>query len=149
MSDVTRRRIAALLLIGGIVVGALAIADVGPFEDPPTEEERVQEAVEDFFAAAAAGDRDAFCGALTRDARRSLGVNTAQQLRLDEPPACAHVLTLLRPVFEGSAVQVNSVSVSGLRARVEARLKLKGTAAEPRTILLDREDDEWLVADPG
>ena len=65
MSDVVRRRIAALLLIAGIAVAVLAIADVGPFDDPPTEEERVQETVEDFFGAAANGDSKTFCGLLT------------------------------------------------------------------------------------
>jgi hypothetical protein len=45
MSDVVRRWIAAGLLIAGIAVAALAITDTGPFEDPPTEEERVEAAV--------------------------------------------------------------------------------------------------------
>jgi hypothetical protein len=149
MSDVARRRIAALLLIAGIAVGALAIADVGPFEDPPTEEQRVRDAAEEFFAAAAAGDRKGFCGGLTPDARQTLAVRTAQQFRLDEPPSCPEVLALLKLVFNDSALDVNSVSVSGPRARVEARLKLKGAGADPRTILLDEVNGEWLVADPG
>jgi hypothetical protein len=39
MSDVVRRRIAAVLLVAVIAVAALAITDT--LEDPPTEEERV------------------------------------------------------------------------------------------------------------
>jgi hypothetical protein len=148
MSDITRRRLAALLLIAAIAVGALAIADVGPFEDPPTEEERVQEVVEHFFAAASTGDAKGFCRALTPDARRDLEVNTAQQLRLDEAPSCVDVLTLLRTIFEGSTARINDVSVSGPQARVEVQLKLKGAGAEPRTVLLVEEDDEWRVSDP-
>lgn len=148
MSDVLRRRIAALLLIAGLAVGALAIADVGPFEDPPTEEERVEAVVADFFARAAAGDGEGFCALMTRDARRALEVNTAQQLRLDEAPSCAAVLTLLRTVFEDSSAEINQVSVSGPQARAEVQLKLKGAGAEPRTILLSEEKGEWLVSDP-
>ena len=148
MSDVARRRIAALLLVAGVVVGALAIADVGPFEDPPTVEERVQAVVEDFFTAAADGEAKGFCRMLTSDARRDLEVNTAQQLRLEAAPRCVEVLKLLRTVFEGSSARINEVSVSGPQARVEVQLKLKGAGAEPRTVLLVEEDGEWLVSDP-
>ena len=93
MSDVVRRRVAAALLIAGIAVAALAITDAGPFEDPPTEEERVEATVNEFF--------------------------------------------------------VRFVSVSGHQARVEARYKLAGAGAEPRTVLLLSEEGEWRVSDPG
>ena len=71
MSDILRRRIAALLLVAGIAVAVLAIEDVGPFSDPETEEERVQATVEEFFAAAAEGEskHSAPCSPPTR-ARR-------------------------------------------------------------------------------
>ena len=55
----------------------------------------------------------------------------------------------LKPVFEGSSIDVRFVSVSGHQARVEARYKLKGAAAQPRTILLRTEDGEWRVSEPG
>jgi hypothetical protein len=61
VSPTVRRWIAFVLLLAGIAVAAVAIADVGPFEDPVTEEERAQQAVQDFFAAAARGDGKAFC----------------------------------------------------------------------------------------
>lgn len=149
MSDVLRRRIAALLLVAGIAVAALAVADVGPFEDPVTEEERVSAAVERFFGAAAAGDVATFCGMLTRDARKTLQVNTAQQLQTDDPPSCEELLTVLGPVFEGSTIDVSLVSISGTKARVEASYNLKNAPAQPRTVLLSEEDGEWRVSDPG
>ena len=149
MSDVVRRRIAALLLVAGIAVGALAIADVGPFEDPVTQEERVTTAVEAFFGAAAGGDVKTFCSMLTREARQTLQINTAQQLQTDDPPNCEELFTVLKPVFEDSAIVVSSVSISGTKARVEASLKLKSAPAQPRTVLLNEEDGEWLVSDPG
>ncbi len=150
MSDVLRRRIAALLLLAGIALGALAIADLGPFEDPVTQEERVESAVEDFFAAAAAGESETFCELLTRDARRSLQVNTAQQLRSNERLSCDEVFAVLHPIlFRGSQVDIRLVSVSGLRARVETRLKTKGSPAQPRTVLLTEENGEWHLADLG
>ena len=36
MSDATRRRVAAILLVVVVALVALAVADVGPFSDPPT-----------------------------------------------------------------------------------------------------------------
>ncbi len=149
MSDVLRRRIAALLLVVGIAVAVLAIKDVGPFSDPPTQEETVRGVVEDFFAAAAAGDSKTFCRLLTEDAREELEVNTAQRLQSDEALTCTQILDVLAPAFEDSQVDVRFVSISGIRARVEARYKLADSPAQPRTILLVLEDDEWHVSDPG
>ena len=121
MSDVVRRRIAALLLVAGAVVVALAIADVGPFEDPVTEEERVTEAVEEFFAAESGGDGEAFCETLTRDLRKELGVTLAQQLRPTSRSTARKRSRCSSLVFKGSSTEVRSVSVSGPRARVETR----------------------------
>ena len=149
MSDVWRRRIAALLLIAGIVVAVLAIKDVGPFSDPPTQEEVAQGVVEDFFNAAAKGDSKTFCNLLTDDARKTLEVNTAQRLQSNEAPSCTQILDVLAPAFKDSSIDVRLVSISGTRARVEARYKLAQAPAQPRTILLELEDGEWHVSDPG
>jgi hypothetical protein len=149
MSDTLRRRIAALLLLAGIAVAVLAIEDVGPFEDPVTEEERVTDAVEAFFAAASDGDSKRFCESLTADAREQLEVSTAQRLQTDEPPKCIQILDILAPVFKGSSYTVNYVSVSGNRARTEGRFKVPDAPAQPRTVLLTLEEDEWHVSDPG
>jgi hypothetical protein len=149
MSDVLRRRIAAVLLVVGIAVAVLAIKDVGPFSDPPTQEEAVRGVVEDFFAAAAAGDSKTFCRLLTDDAREELEVNTAQRLQSDEALTCTQILDVLAPAFEDSTVDVRFVNISGTRARVEARYKLADSPAQPRTILLELQDGEWHVSDPG
>ncbi len=149
MSDAVRRRIATGLLVLGIAIGALAIADLGPFEDPPTEEERVAGVVDRFFGAASDGDSATFCGLLTTDAREALQVETAQRLHSDEVPKCERILDALGAVFAGSEVSVHYVSVSGNRARVEARYRLRGSGAEPRTVLLLEEGGEWRISDPG
>ncbi|MGH7605760.1 MAG: hypothetical protein ACREME_00345 [Gemmatimonadales bacterium] len=149
LSEIARRRIAALLLVAGIAVAVLALADVGPFEDPQTEEEKVQEAVEDFFAAAAAGESRSFCGLLTEQARNTLWVNTARQIQADELPGCREILEALKQAFAGSEVTVRHVSVSGVQARVEARYKAADSGAQPRTVLLLQEQGEWRISDPG
>jgi hypothetical protein len=149
MSDTLRRRLAALLLVIGIAVAVLAIKDVGPFSDPPTEEETVRGVVEDFFNAAAKGDSKTFCKLLTEDARTTLEVNTAQRLESDEPLSCTQILDVLAPAFEDSVIDARFVNISGTRARVEARYKLADSPAQPRTILLELQDGEWHVSDPG
>lgn len=149
LSDVTRRRIAALLLVVGTVVAALAIADVGPFDDPPTEEEKVQATVEDFFAAAASGDSRGFCGLLTEQARDTLRTNTARQIQAEEIPSCREILEALKGAFAGSEITIRHVSVSGHQARVEARYNPAEGAARPRTVLLLEEKGEWRISDPG
>jgi hypothetical protein len=149
MSDTVRRRIAALLLVVGIAVAVLAIEDVGPFEDPVTEEERATTAVANFFAAASDGDSKRFCALLTADAREQLRLSTAQRLQTDDVPECTKILDVLAPVFAGSEFTLNYVSVSGNRARAEGRFKVADAPAQPRTVLLLLEDGEWHVSDPG
>ncbi len=149
MSDVTRRRIAVLLLVAGIAVGALAIADVGPFDDPPTEEERAQAAVEEFFRAAAQGNSKKYCALLTDEARQELRVSAAQRLQINELPKCEEILDLLADAFKDSELTVRRVNVSGNRARVEGRYRVSGQGAQPRTVLMVQVDGVWRVSDPG
>jgi hypothetical protein len=149
LSDVTRRRIAALLLVVGTVLVVMALADLGPFDDPATEEERAQEAVEEFFGAAASGDSREFCALLTEQARTDLRTNTARQIQAEEIPSCREILDALEGAFAGSEITVRQVSVSGHQARVEARYNPAEGGARPRTILLLQERGEWRISDPG
>lgn len=147
----TRRRIAASLLVIGVVVAVLAIADLGPFADPPTQEERAQETVEEFFAAGAEGDFETFCGLLTRPARESIEVRAGALAAEQDLEGCTEILTaLVGEQLEGSELTVVLTSVSGDRARVETELKVKGEAGrEQRSVLLQLADGEWRIYDPG
>ena len=147
----TRRRIAASLLVIGAVVAVLAIADLGPFADPPTQEERAQETVEEFFAAGAEGDFETFCRLLTRAARESIEVRAGALAAEQDLEGCTEILTaLVGEQLEGSELTVVLTSVSGDRARVETELKVKGEAGrEQRSVLLQLADGEWRIYDPG
>jgi hypothetical protein len=152
LSDVTRRRIAAVLLAVCVAVAALAITDTGPFSDPPTEEERVADAVDALFGAAADGDFAAYCDALTPRARDVIRANAARLVEAGDVLKCEDILGVAgKKAFAGVDVRIRDVSVSGNRARVEANLKRPETSGiEPRTILLERsEAGEWKVSDPG
>lgn len=152
LSDVTRRRIAAVLLIVVIAVAALAITDTGPFDDPPTEEERVVEVVESLYGAAAEGDFAGYCDRLTPRARDVIRANAARLVEAGDVLRCEDILDVAgKDAFAGIDIRIRDVSVSGNRARVEANLKRPKTPGiEPRTILLERgEAGEWKVSDPG
>jgi hypothetical protein len=150
MSDTARRRIAFLLLAAGAVVAALAIADLGPFREPPTAEDHAAAAVEDFFGAAAEGDFRTFCALLTPDARATLRRNIARLAGDDEDRACRRTLELaVGDALTGSRYAIREVSVSGPRARVEARFRAPEGDPELRTVYLNEIDGEWLVDDPG
>ena len=151
LTDIARRRIAAGLLIAGIAVAVLAIGDAGPFEDPPTPEDRVQETVEDFYAAAAAGDFETYCTLLTPGARDRVRANAARLLEEAGRLSCGEILSVAKESFAGVSAKIREVSVSGIRARVEANVKTPGTpGVESRTMFLDQEQSgDWRVSDPG
>ncbi|HSI80326.1 MAG TPA: hypothetical protein VK919_06700 [Solirubrobacterales bacterium] len=149
MSEIAHRRIAALVLLAAIVVGVLAVAGGGPFEDdPPTESDRVAATVERLYGSAAAGDFETFCSLLTDRARATLRRNAAE-ITGDEV-GCARALELtIGAGLDDSSVTVEDASVSGPRARVTARFRAPEARPELRTVYLEEIDGQWLVTDPG
>ncbi|MDQ3759405.1 MAG: hypothetical protein M3331_05645, partial [Actinomycetota bacterium] len=133
-------------------VAVLAITDTAIFEDPPTEEERVADAVTGFFAAAADEDFERDCELLTKEAQGEVRISAARVIEdSDERIKCPEILELVfRDSFAEVVVRVRSVSISGNRARVEAALKPKGESSQFRTILLElSEEGDWLLSDFG
>jgi hypothetical protein len=147
----TRRRIAATLLIVGVVIAGLAIADVGPFSDPPTEEEQAADTVEEFFGSAAEGDFKTFCGLLTPPARSLIEQRAGQLAQEEGLEGCTEILRALAGKELGeNQLTITESSVSGDRARVETELKLAGKkGTEQRSVLLQLYKGEWLIYDPG
>ena len=151
LDEHTRRRVAAVLLAIGAVVAALAIADIGPFEDPPTAEELASDTVREFFAAAEDGDFDTFCDLLTKPARQAIEVRAGAIAAEEGLEGCAEILEALAgKQFQDSELTITLANVEGNRARVETELKLKGEPGrEQRSVLLEQSDGEWLIYDPG
>jgi hypothetical protein len=151
LDEHTRRRVAAVLLVIGVVVAALAIADLGPFSNPPTEEELAEGTVEEFFAAAADGDFETFCELLTKPARQGIEVRAGAIAAEEGLNGCAEVLTtLVGKQLADSQVTITFSNVSGDRARVETEIKIQGEAGrEQRSVLLELTGGEWLIYDPG
>lgn len=151
LSDIARRRIAAALLVVGIALAVLAITDTWPFDDPPTEEERAEAAVEDFYAAAAAGDFATYCELLTPGARDRVRVNAARLLEEAGQLKCEEILDVAKEEFAGLSVKIRDVSVIGTQARVEADVKLPDTpGVASRTMFLEKDNTgAWRISDPG
>lgn len=153
LSDVARRRIAALLLIAGIALAVLAITDTGPFDDPPTPEQEAKAAAETFYAAASDGDFKTYCSVLTTRARDLIQAKAA---RLEAAAGtdlggCAKIVALAADAFKDSELKVRQVSVSGNRARIEANYRQADRSGlQAKTIYLELDDKgNWRISDPG
>jgi hypothetical protein len=152
-SETVRRRIAAAILVVGIVLAVLAITDTAFFDDPPTESEKVSSTVTGFFDAAAEGEFADACDHLTRQAQLVMRQAAARALNSDdENLRCDAIMkTVLGDSFADVTIRVRSVSISGNRARAEAALKSKGEPSSFRTILLEEDEkgSGWLISDFG
>ena len=152
LSETTRRRIAAVILVVGVIVAILAITDTAVFKDPPTESERVVGTVEDFFQAAAGGDFGRNCELLSDEAQATVRAGGARLVgATEEPPSCSQSLAgVLGESFADVQAKVKSVNIEGNRARVETSLKPVGEPSQFRTILLEMADGGgWLISDFG
>jgi len=151
LSEVARRRIAAVLLIVAVVVAILAITDTGIFDDPPTQEEQVADTISDFFTAAAEGDFERDCELLSDEAQRSVRTGGARAVGGDAKPSCEESLeSVFGDSFADIGVKVRGVNISGNRARAEVALKPEGVPSTFRTILLETADGGgWVISDFG
>ena len=152
LSEAMRRRIAAVILLTGIAVGALAIADLGPFSDPPTEAERAQSAVEGFFAAARDRDFKAACRQLTAEEQRVVEQRAGSLAAREGLNGCDEILTrfLGDQLAATRITKIADIRVSGNQAVVEASLRSPGSDG-PRaaTFHLFLIRDEWRISDFG
>jgi hypothetical protein len=147
LDPVTRRRIAAVLLVLGAIVAALAIANVGPFSNPPTEADRAQAALEDFFAATAKKDYAAACRLLTSAERRQVEIHAATLA--GNRTGCANVLdSPLGLVLAKTRIEIKDVRVSGNLAAIDARLHAPGVKrAQYRTYKLQELGGTWRISE--
>jgi hypothetical protein len=146
-----RRRIAALLLIVGAAIAALALLDVGPFSNPPTEADRAQAALEDFFAAARDKDFERVCELLSPAQQKTLE-QAAQQLSKDKiGNGCVAAVSVGGGGALGhSELRIRDVRVSGSLAAIDASLRIEGVKGPQfRTFQLEEVRGEWRVSDLG
>src|SRR5215218_4359299 len=147
LSDVARRRIAAVLLMAVIVLAALAIADVGPFSDPQTESERAQASVERFFDAAHEGNFGASCAQLTKDVRLTMQQRAGIAAASQGLQGCDQIL---RPFLHLEIARVDQVRVSGNQATVETDVRATDAKhPRPTMVHLFLINGRWKISDFG
>jgi hypothetical protein len=152
LSEATRRRIAALILLAAIAVAALAILDVGPFSDPPSAAERAQGAVEGFFADAQQRDFKSACDHLTGAEQRAIEQRAGSIAAREGLKGCDEILkAFLGDQLAGTKItKVADVRVSGNQAVVDATLSTPGTkGGQSTTFHLFLIGDEWKISDFG
>ena len=152
LSEAARRRIAAVILLAGIAVAVLAIADVGPFSNPPSQAQRAQDAVEGFFAAAQSRDFKTACDQLTEEEQRTIEQRAGSIAAQEGLKGCDEILkAFLGNQLAGTKItKVSDVRVSANQAVVDANVSSpgeKGTRSTTFHLFLIR--DEWKIADFG
>lgn len=147
LSPVARRRIAAVLLVAGAIVAALAIANVGPFSNPPTEADRARAALEDFFSAAQRKDFKDACGLLTAQERAK--IETGAAAVAGKATDCPAVLdSPLGVALARTRVEIQDVRVSGDLAAIDAKLKTPAShRPQFRTYKLQELGGDWLISE--
>lgn len=148
LSEVARRRIAAAVLVIGIIIAVLAIFDLGPFSDPPTDAERAQDTVERFFDAGQSKDFKGACDELTNDAQRTMEQRAGATASQKGLKGCDQILALfLSNLRLGKVIDVR---VSGNQAVVDANIEQSGSSHGKETSIgLFEIDGEWKIADFG
>lgn len=145
-----RRRIAALLLVAGVVVAALALASVGPFKDPPTETDLARSALEDFFAAAHDKDFDRVCELLSPAQRKTIESAAASLSGGKIKNGCsAAVAAGGGGALAQAKLVVRDVRVSGSLAAIDTTIRLPGADPQIRTFKLEQDDGSWVISDLG
>jgi hypothetical protein len=152
LSEAAQRRIAAGILVTGVAIVVLALADVGPFSDPPSEAERAQGAVERFFDSAQDRDFKSACSQLTGEERGVIEQRAASVAAREDLNGCDEILKefLGDQLAATRITKVFDVRVSGNQAVVDANLRTPGSDG-PRsaTFHLFLIDDEWRISDFG
>ncbi len=146
-----RRRIAVLLFLAVTALAVLAVGNIGPFSDPPTEVDRARSALEDFFAAAKAKDYGRVCALLAPAQRKTIETAAAQvvQGKLDNGCAAA-VEARGGGALAHSSLQIRDVRVSGSLAAIDANIRTQGVnGPQSRTFKLEEIDGTWVISDLG
>jgi len=139
----------AVVILIAIAIAIMALTDAAPFFDDVTEEERVTDVVERFFAAYEEGDFAAVCDLFSSDVSRAIAQVGATETKQGEPKRCAEVLEARFGAGAGEAklnVKIESVRVSGPRAVAEVIVKTEEVPkGRELPVELELGPDGWLI----
>jgi hypothetical protein len=148
--ELIRRRIAAVVILVAVAIVIMALTDAAPFFDDVTEEQRVTDTVERFFAAFEERDFATVCSLFSAGVRQEIEQVGATQTKHGEPKGCAEILDARYAAVPDEqtklGLKIDDVRVSGPRAVADVILK---TQAVPKgrslPIELEQGPDGWLV----
>ena len=151
-SDVTQRRVSAVVILLVAAVAIMALTDAAPFFDDTSEEERVADTVERFFAAYRAGDHEEMCSLFSPDVKQAIEQTGATETKGEDPEGCAQILEARVGTpgkDEEVSVKIDEVRVSGPRAIANLVLKTPDSARrQVEAIELEQGPDGWLLTSP-
>jgi hypothetical protein len=151
LSEYARRRVAVVLFLAVTALIVLAAGNIGPFSDPPTEEDRARAALEDFFAAAKTKDYDRVCELLAPAQRKTIEAAAAQVAQGKLENGCsAAVEAGGGGALAHSTLQIRDVRVSGALAAIDANIRIQGVKGpQSRTFQLEEINGTWVISDLG
>jgi ketosteroid isomerase-like protein len=149
--ELLQRRVMAVVILVAIAIAIMALADAAPFFDDVTEEQRVTDVVERFFAAYQEGDYAAVCDLFSDEVSRAIAQVGATETKEGEPKGCAAVLEARFGAAGGEdqklRVKIENVRVSGPRAVAQVVVKSEEVPkGRDLPVELERNaDGEWLI----
>jgi ketosteroid isomerase-like protein len=149
-AELIRRRIAAVVILIAVAIAIMALTDAAPFFDDVTEEQRVTDTVERFFAAFEQRDFATVCSLFSTDVRQQIETVGATETKKGEPKGCAEILEArYAEVPEEQtkfSLKIEDVRVSGPRAVADVIVKTQ-QAPKGRSLPIELEQgpDGWLV----
>jgi ketosteroid isomerase-like protein len=150
--EVIQRRIAAIAILVVAAVVIMAITDAAPFFYDTSEEERVADTVERFFAAYGDGDFETVCDLFSPSVTQSIESAGATETKGEDPESCAEILEARVGTLEEDeniSVKVDTVRVSGPRAIANLVLKTPdSTRRQMDAVELEMGPEGWLLTSP-
>ncbi len=75
-------------------------------------------------------------------------MTTAQRLQTDESLSCTQILDVLAPAFKDSSIDVGWSASAAPALASRPATSSPTRRPQPRTVLLELEDEPWHVSDP-
>jgi ketosteroid isomerase-like protein len=148
-SEVIQRRISAVLILVVVAIAIMALTDAAPFFDDTSEEERVSETVERFFAASRGGDHEEMCSLFSASVVQGIEAEGATETKGEDPESCAEILEArvgTPDEDERVSVRIDTVRVSGPRAIANLVIKSPDSARNRvEAVELEMGPDGWLL----
>ena len=143
------------MILIAVAIVIMALTDAAPFFDDVTEEQRVTDTVERFFAAFEERDFAAVCSLFSTDVRQEIEQVGATQTKQGEPKGCAEILEARYAAVPDEQTKLG-LKIEDVRVQRPARGRRRDPQGRGRSrrgarcrSSSSRAPDGWLVSPPG